>query len=128
LSNVEFLRGVYDAWGRGDFTDASVFAPDVEFVYSSDFPEPAVFRGHEGVYAAWGAWLREWDEVRVAAEEFVQVGPLVLVDVLVHGRGRGSGAPVAEPGANLWTFRDGRAVRIEVFASRESARAAAGAG
>jgi ketosteroid isomerase-like protein len=125
LSNVEFLRGVYDAWGKGDFSDVRVFAPDVEFVYSSDFPEPAVFRGYEGAREGWGAWLREWDDVRVAAQEFIELGPLVLVDVLVHGRGKGSGLEIAEPGANLWTFRDGRAVRIEVFADRAAARRAA---
>ena len=45
---------------------------------------------------------------------------------MVHGRGKNSGATLAEPGANLWSFRDGHAVRIEIFTKRESARAAAG--
>ena len=124
---MQALRDLYEAWGRGDFTPTDLFSPDMELAYSSDFPEPSVFRGAEGMRSGWREWLHAWLEVKVSAEELVEApGGLVLVDVLVSGRGRGSGAPMAEPGANVWTFRDGRAVRVEIFADRAHARRVAG--
>ena len=42
------------------------------------------------------------------------------------GRGKGSQVEVDSLGAHLWTLRDGMAVRLEVFSSREKALAAAG--
>jgi ketosteroid isomerase-like protein len=123
---IATLERVYADWARGDFTHVEVFAPDIEFVYSSDFPDPAVFRGVDGMAEGWGRWLREWHDVRMAAERFVDLDPLVLVDILLSGTGKSSGAPLQVPAANLWTFRAGKAVRLEAFAGRETARAAAG--
>jgi hypothetical protein len=69
------------------------------------------------VYAEWrrGNFRRRFD---------------VYVVVLCRytGRGKGSGLDVDTEGAHLWTMRDGRAVRLEVFSSRERALEAAGAG
>ena len=127
MSDLDTLRRIYANWGRGDYSSGiDVFATDVEFVYSSDFPEPATFRGHEGVYEGWGRWLREWDDMRVVLEDLIDLAPQVLAEVIVQGRGKSSGAPLAEPGANLWTFRDGHAVRLEIYTDRAHARRAAG--
>ena len=125
-ADIEKLETLYVHWGRGDFTRVDLFAPDLEFAYSSDFPDPAVFRGIEGLAQGWAGWLREWDDVKVAAEGFIDLDPLVLVDIILSGTGKGSGATLREPAANLWTFRDGKAVRIEAFSSMSSARRAAG--
>ena len=108
---LEALRSVYEAWARGEYGWAEVFAAEMEFVYSSDFPEPAVYTGPEGIAAGWREWLREFDDVRVEARELVQAGPeTVLAWVTVSGQGRGSGARAAQPGANVWTFSGGRAI------------------
>ena len=40
-----------------------------------------------------------------------------------HGRGKGSQADVVSLGANVWTFRDGRVVRLEIHAARRDALA-----
>ena len=125
-ANIATLERVYADWARGDFWRTDVFAPDVEFVYSSDFPDPAVFRGIEEMAQGWGRWLQEWDDVRMEAERFVDLDPLVLVDIILSGTGKTSGAPLQVPAANLWTFRAGKAVRLEAYAGRESARVAAG--
>jgi hypothetical protein len=42
------------------------------------------------------------------------------------GRGRGSGVRVDTKGAHLWRLRGGKAVYLEIFATRERALAAAG--
>jgi ketosteroid isomerase-like protein len=125
-ADVAKLELVYADWARGDFTRTDVFAPDIEFVYSADFPDPAVFRGIDSMAEGWARWLREWRDVRMVAERFVDLDPLVIVDIVLSGTGKSSGAPLEVPAANLWTFQAGKAVRLEAFAGRESVRAAAG--
>jgi hypothetical protein len=44
----------------------------------------------------------------------------------LHGRLHASGMEVGSPHAQLWTFRDGRAVRMEWSQDRERALEAAG--
>jgi len=41
-----------------------------------------------------------------------------------NGRGKGSGLEIEATGAHLWTFRDGLAVRFDVYRDREEAGAA----
>jgi ketosteroid isomerase-like protein len=125
-ADIATLQLVYADWARGDFSRVDVFAPEIEFVYSADFPDPQVFRGVEEMVDGWRRWLHEWHDVRLAAEEFIDFDPMVLVEVTLSGSGRGSGAPLSERAGNLWTFRDGKAVRLEAFASVSSARRAAG--
>ena len=125
-ADIATLELVYAEWACGDFSRVDIYAPDIEFVYSADFPDPQVFRGVEEMVDGWRRWLHEWHDVRLAAEEFIDLDPMVLVDIMLSGSGKGSGAPIRERGANLWTFRDGKAVRIEAFSSMDSARRAAG--
>ena len=40
-----------------------------------------------------------------------------------HGHGKGSGVEIHQEGAHVFKLRDGRVVRLEVFASREKALA-----
>ncbi len=42
------------------------------------------------------------------------------------GRGKGSGVDVDTEGAHVWTLRDGKAVRLEIFADRARALQAVG--
>jgi ketosteroid isomerase-like protein len=71
-------------------------------------------------------WLEAWDEYRVIPEEFLDAGDQVVVIYRAVGRGKGSGIAVERRNAPLWTFRDGRAVALEIFATPEEALEAAG--
>jgi ketosteroid isomerase-like protein len=50
----------------------------------------------------------------------------VVVVVFQRGVGRTSGVPVERRVGQMWTVRDGRAVRWQIFKDREEALAAAG--
>jgi uncharacterized protein len=129
-SNVDALRPVYEQWRRGNFRRRfDVYAPRMEWGWSDEFP------GLEGIAYEEGdisdrlrEWLSPWDEWRVEPEDFVASGEFVVVLCRYSGRGKGSGVEVDVEGAHLWTMRDGRAVRLEIFSSRERALAAAGLG
>jgi ketosteroid isomerase-like protein len=53
-------------------------------------------------------------------------GRVVVVLTRYLGRGKESGVEVDSRGARLWRMRNGKAVRLEIFSSRERALDAAG--
>ena len=124
------LRSVYEEWGRGDFRSRSgPYAAGFAWGWSDEFPGLAgVFRDPASARRRLLEWLRQWTGWKVEAEEFLVAGDLVVVLCRYRGSGTASGVEVDTRGAHLWTMRDGRAVRLEVFSSPERALAAAGLG
>jgi ketosteroid isomerase-like protein len=128
-ADVEFVREGYEALARGDmetFTTLSRehLGPDFEFHLVWD---GRVLKGFEGTME-WISDTREtWDDYSQEVDELIELGDQVVVVLRISARGGGSGVPVAQELAVLWTFEDGRAVRAQSFTSREEALAAAGA-
>ena len=99
----------------------------MEWGWSDDFP------GLAGVYhdpaernKRLYEWLSPWEDWRCEAEDYVIEGDYVVALTRYRGRGKGSGAIVDEEGAHLWKMRDGKVVRLVVFADRAKALAEAG--
>ncbi len=127
--NVEALKAVYERWGAGDFWTPDVFDPDVEVVWAGDMPDIPKGRGRglSAVEASMRTFLAAWDEYRWEADRFVAVQEdRVLVLITARGRGKGSSVEVEAYWAQLWTFRDGKATRLEGFTNRAEALEAAG--
>jgi ketosteroid isomerase-like protein len=59
-------------------------------------------------------------------DEVLDAGENVVVVDRQSGRGRGSGIPLAQQTASVWTVRDGKVVRIVWFLTRGKALQAAG--
>jgi len=123
---VEIAREIYRDWERGDFSSVKWADPDIEFMLGSGADE-AVHRGTEAIGQSWTEWLRAWDEFRVEAEKFLDLGDDILVLVKFGGRGKTSGTPVEGLlGGNLLSFRNGKVVRLVAFTDRNDALEAAG--
>jgi ketosteroid isomerase-like protein len=126
--NVEFLRQGYEALERGDmeaFTALSRerLGPDFDFHHVWD---GRVFKGFEGTQE-WVADTRDtWEEYRQELKEIVDLGENVVVVLRVSARGGGSGVPVAQELAVLWTFENEKPVRARSFTSRAEALESAG--
>jgi ketosteroid isomerase-like protein len=127
-ANVDFLRRGYDALQRGDIAAFKAIArerleDDFEFHQVWD---GQVLRGYEGTIE----WLEDtsetWAEYSQRVEEIQDLGHQVLVVVRIEARGGGSGVPVAEELAVLWTFEGDRATEARSFSSREEALDARG--
>jgi uncharacterized protein len=127
--NVRTLRTLYDAINRGDLERVvSLQHANVEWRGPRAFPdliEP--HRGHAGVRTYAARIAEAWVEFRIDAERFIDLGKQVLVLTREQGRGRGSGVPVQSHGtAHLWTLRDGKVARFQVYWEREEGLRAAG--
>src|SRR5215211_557697 len=85
-----------------------------------------IYFGREAVIEASRYYWVTWDGYALEAEEFIDVGSSVVVVVHERARGKGSGAPIDERWAQVWTFSRRRIVRWECFATRAAAIEAVG--
>ena len=128
--NVEFVRGVYAEWGRGNFqAGVDRYDPAAVLVQHPGFPEAGTYEGLEGFADYMHTFLDAWEKVTIEAVELTEVGDAVVAEVAQRGIGQGSGAVTDFGYFQVWTFRDGKVVRLEVIREREAAfNAAGGAG
>jgi ketosteroid isomerase-like protein len=91
----------------------------------SDLPPdfPAVAVGREVVVKLYRRWWGTFDHYATWADELIDCGPVVVACMYEHGRGKTSGLPFERRHVQVWTFRDGRVVRIELFAALDEALA-----
>jgi ketosteroid isomerase-like protein len=122
-SNVDLIRPIYEEWGRGNWRPRfDLYHPNMEWGWSDEFPGLAgVYEDHEDPNPRLIAWLSGWEHWRAEADEFLEFGDHVVVLATYHGRGRGSGVEISQEGAHVFELRDGKVVRLEIFATRAKA-------
>jgi uncharacterized protein len=125
--NVEIVRGLYEAWQRGDFeAGMEPFDEDVEWFNPPEAPGSGSFRGREGVRHAMASWIGAWVDFRFELRELIDHGDEVLACGWQHGRGKGSGVDVSEESFSVWTLRANKIVRQRMFRDKGQALEAAG--
>jgi uncharacterized protein len=128
--NADLIRPIYEEWGRGNWRPRfDVYHPRMEWGWSDEFLELAgVYEDDRHPNPRLLAWLSEWEHWRAVANEFIEIGDYVVVLACYIGRGKGSGVEIRQEGAHVFKLRDGKVVRLEIFADRgkalESVRAA----
>lgn len=128
--NVKALRRVYEQMAEGNFWAAlGIFHPEIAWEWSSSMSGLTgvrTYHGIEGVEAATRDQFEVWDWFWQEGEEFIEAGDDVVVFTRVHGRLKGSEREVQSTAANVWTFREGSAVRFRAYDSRAEALGAVG--
>ncbi len=90
--------------------------------------EPDAYRGPEGVRRWWESFLESMEWVRLEVEEVHLVDDRrVILEFVMHTRGRSSGIETDQRAVGLATARDGKLSRLAFFADLAQAQAAAGA-
>ena len=143
--NVEVIREAFRLWGldpdgglepidlarlrevfEGDATAAAeLFDPEVEIHPPEGAVGGSIQRGYEGVVRNWSDLLATFDEFLIAPLEFHEAEEQVVV--IQRNIGRMGETEVNETHSVLFTLRNRRVARIEVFASRDGALEAASA-
>ena len=85
----------------------------------------ASFLGREGVEKYFEELRDTWEEIRLVAQEFRDLGDRSLFLGRLEGRGRASGAPVESPFAAVFDFRGSQCSRIRAFPDHDEASRAA---
>jgi uncharacterized protein len=126
-SNVEIVRGLYQAWSGGDYAGAlELIDPEIEIEARHESLHPGNYRGHRGLYDLLQDFWEQFDERRTEVMECVSVGDKVFASVLHRGRGKRTGMELEMPHWHLWTLRDGKIVGWRTFSTRTEALEAAG--
>ena len=122
-ANVDALGDVYAEWSQGNWRPKfDIYDPEMEWGWSAEFPEQeGVYRDPAERNKRLHDWLSPWEHWRAEAEEYIEHGDYVIALCRYRGRGKGSGVEVDTRGAHVWKFRDGKVVRLEVFADRDRA-------
>jgi ketosteroid isomerase-like protein len=125
--DFETLRPAYEAISRGDWD--AVFRdvhPDFELRTPDRGLAAGTVRGREQASRAFADFFEPYEEVVVEPQDFFERGDRIVVFFLLRSRPRGSRATVEIRAAHVWTMRDGKPARCEIFPVREQALEAAG--
>jgi ketosteroid isomerase-like protein len=120
--NVEVVRDMLQDYVRGDYEAAlPAFAQDVEVVTSLER-----FHGPAGVVEEAKRWEEMWSDYRFEVQDLVDAGDKVVLLYRQVGKSKESGVEVEERAGWVYTLREGKIARVEMFQDRETALRAAG--
>jgi ketosteroid isomerase-like protein len=122
-ANLDLVRSIYAAWGRGDYSSTEWAHAEIEVV-AVDGPDPGNWTGIAALAEAWRDFLSAWGEYRAEAEDYRELDDdRVLVVLTASARGKASGLEVGQigKGANVFTVRDGKVIKLVLYWDRDRA-------
>ena len=120
---LETVRGIYEAWARGDFTAGPAhFHPEVRFEsFMPDSTERYVAIGREGIVGFMAEFLRAWRDYRLVGERFEQLDErTVFVEGYQVAFGRYSGAVGRDTIYSVWEFDGDVVIRLRFERDRDA--------
>jgi ketosteroid isomerase-like protein len=126
--NVEIVRSGYERYrATGEFADQIVTE---DFVWDmSNFhgwPEQQVYAGADGARAFLTEWSDAWEDWELELDALHDAGDRVVALMHQRGRSKAAGMPVEMSFAQVWTVRDGKEARMEMYSDAGEAFEAAG--
>ena len=117
MGNLDSVRGVYDAFAKGDVPAVLGFlSPDVKWTEAEGFPYGGTYVGPqavlEGVFMRLGA---EWEGFAAVPDEFIDGGDSVVALGQYSGTYKATGKSFRAHFAHVWEVREGKAVRFTQY-------------
>jgi ketosteroid isomerase-like protein len=120
--DVETLRAAYEDFNeRGVEAIFERLAPQFQVRDRESSPDRETRYGREGIKRLFDSYMEAFDALRLEPEEFIDAAGQVVVSLHQLARGKGSGARVVGRIAHVWTMQDGAAIRLRIFADKETA-------
>lgn len=115
-SNKDFVKGIYNAFGRGDAAQVlASFDPEILWAYTDNvyYAEGSPFRGPNEVFNKIFVRLAtEWEDFKVEPVEYIAEGDRVVVVVRETGTHREAGGTIETDAVHIWTIREGKAIEF----------------
>jgi uncharacterized protein len=119
---IAALRAAYAAFNRGDI-DAAVESldPNIQWIEPAEFPGGGAYHGRAGAKHYLVQSRAAWAEVISEPERFIPAGDRIVVFVHARVRPENSNEWQEVRLADVYTFRNGKAIQMRAFADRQQA-------
>jgi ketosteroid isomerase-like protein len=116
------LRASYAAFNRGDIDAAAkALDPGIEWIEPPEFPGGGTYHGVDGAKRYLAQSRAGADDVISEPEQFIFTGDRIVVFVYARVRPKGSNAWQDIRLADVYRFRNGKAVQMRAFSDRREA-------
>jgi ketosteroid isomerase-like protein len=126
--NTRLAQSGYEAFGRGDLAAlAELMADDIEWVHPGDpdeNPNGGTFKGKEAVLGWFGGLASTVDFTTFEPREFIAQDDKVVSLVYAEATVPATGRALVNHEAHVWTFRDGKVARLQIYLDTSAAAAA----
>ena len=125
--NLEIVQRGFEAFNeRGVEGIVPMIHPEFEATTPPNLAsEPDTYRGPDGIRRWFDSFDEVMDQIRWDAHGFQQVGEQVVVEFTLRARGKTTGLDFGQEAVMVWSLRDGKATRVELFETLDEAMAAA---
>jgi ketosteroid isomerase-like protein len=125
--SVVNMRRAFEAWAQGDLQTVEKFVDPSFEIEDRILPEGSPSeRGVEALVANTARVREVFGDATWEPREIVELGDRILVRVHFEGSGQSTRLQTDTDVGQIFTLRNGRAVKLDVFRSWSEARAAAG--
>ena len=114
---VKLVRGVYEAFSRGDLHAVlGAMADEFEWYEAEGLPYRGLYRNWEAVAQnVLGPLIDDIPNFEATPEQFIASGDTVAAVVRYTGSGKATGKQLDLPVVHVWDVRDGKIARFRQF-------------
>jgi len=123
--NVERFRRIYEEWYARHELGPGFLAEEVDWINPHDAVERGIRKGADSFNDAIRSVFEAWEDARFETDRIIESGEVIALGH-VRGRGRTAGLEVSRAHGEIWTFRDGRVIRMRWFHRHSETLKAAG--
>jgi ketosteroid isomerase-like protein len=124
--NVETLSRQLEQFNRTGEVLPEIYDSDAEWIVAREDPDATTHRGVAAIRDYFAQWAEMFEAIEIRAEKVIDPGDKVFSWIQFAGKGVASGALVEMEFAYVWTFREGKVVRVEEYFDHAEALAAVG--
>ena len=125
MGNAAIVQRLFDLFNEGRIDDGrELLDSEIEWLEPPETIGRNVVTGPDAALAGLDNWNEQFDSLRAETTELREDGDRVLHAMKQYVRGRGNNVEIPAELYMVWWFRDGKAVRMEMYNTREQAEAA----
>ena len=117
MSSVEVVRGIYDAFGRGDMPAVlGAMRPDIIWCEAENFryADGNPYRGPEAIlHGVFARLAGEWDGFAAIPQEYLHAGEAVVVIGRYRGTYQATGRVLDAQMVHIWRLRNGKVAHFQ---------------
>jgi ketosteroid isomerase-like protein len=115
--NLEIVQTAYEQFATTGQLDAEIATEDFVWDMSNfhGWPEQQIYEGVGGARTFLADWTAAWDDWELQIDALHDAGDKVVAVLRQRGQSKVAGMPVEMSFAQVWTLRDGKEARMDMY-------------